>query len=192
MFRPRILRGLIVTAALVWLASGAVESQGSLRLGGPVDWSHSRIADSRRASRLGGNWRAYRKQARIEASRLQARLRTARSAIIELAPPPAPTGFRIVDSTPSNPGTPAAPDPGPGPTTPLLDWNLRTGGYGSVIGYPAKYSFDIAASSCADVMYFTVDHAGTSSRVNVIAITNSYAGCPGNTTGQTPTVKFGL
>jgi hypothetical protein len=42
------------------------------------------------------------------------------------------------------------------------------------------------------VSYFTVDHAGTASRVNVIAITNPYAGCPGNAAGTTPTVKFGL
>ncbi len=73
-----------------------------------------------------------------------------------------------------------------------LDWNLRTGGYGAVVGYPAKYNFDIGASNCTDVMYFTVDQAGTASAVNVIAITNSYGHCPGNSTGKTPTVKFGL
>jgi hypothetical protein len=73
-----------------------------------------------------------------------------------------------------------------------LDWNLRTGGHGSVVGFPAKYSFDISASNCTDVIDYTVDQAGTSSRVNVIAITNPYAGCPGNLLGQTPTVKFGL
>jgi hypothetical protein len=33
-----------------------------------------------------------------------------------------------------------------------LDWNLRTGGFGSVIGSPAKYSFDITASNCSDVI----------------------------------------
>lgn len=75
---------------------------------------------------------------------------------------------------------------------PHLDWNLRTGGIGSVLGYPAKYSFDISASNCSDVIYFTVDQPGTASAVNLIAITNPYAGCPGNAAGATPTVKFGI
>jgi hypothetical protein len=82
--------------------------------------------------------------------------------------------------------------PRPGSETPHLDWNLRTGGYGSVVGYPAKYSFDVSASNCSDVIYFTVDQAGSGSAVNLIAITNAYAGCTGNSTGATPTVKFGI
>ena len=74
-----------------------------------------------------------------------------------------------------------------------LDWNLRTGGYGNVVGSPAKYSFDITAFNCSDVIYFTVDQAGAAaSRPNVIAITNAYASCPGNAAGTTPTVKWGV
>ena len=46
---------------------------------------------------------------------------------------------------------------------PHLDWNLKTGGYGSVVGYPAKFSFDIAASNCTDEIYFTVDQPGSAS-----------------------------
>ena len=42
------------------------------------------------------------------------------------------------------------------------------------------------------MIYFTVDQAGSASAVNVIAITNAYAGCTGNATGATPTVKFGI
>src|SRR5262245_28745538 len=45
---------------------------------------------------------------------------------------------------------------------PHLDWNLRTGGYGNVVGTPAKYSFDITTFNCSDVIYFTVDQPGTS------------------------------
>ena len=72
-----------------------------------------------------------------------------------------------------------------------LDWSLATGGYGSVIGSPAKYSFDIAAPNCEDVIYFTVDQAGTASRVNLIAIKNAYAFCPGNIADASrPTIKF--
>jgi hypothetical protein len=73
-----------------------------------------------------------------------------------------------------------------------LDWNFATGGYGSVIGSPAKFSFDVSASNCSDVISFTVDQPGAPSTVNVIAITNAYTGCPGNVAGATPTVKFGL
>jgi len=76
-----------------------------------------------------------------------------------------------------------------------LDWLLRTGGYGSVIGSPAKYSWDITTFNCADVIYFTVNQRGrtTAQRaVNVIGITQPYAGCLNNSTGQTPTVKFGI
>ena len=61
-----------------------------------------------------------------------------------------------------------------------LDWALRTGGTGSVIGYPANFSFDVSASDCSDVIYFTVNQTGGATTPNVIAITNAYAGCPGN------------
>jgi len=75
---------------------------------------------------------------------------------------------------------------------PHLDWSLRTGGYGSVVGYPAKFSFDITAANCSDDVYFTVNQAGGASTVNVIGLTNIYAPCPNNSTGATPTVKFGI
>jgi hypothetical protein len=84
------------------------------------------------------------------------------------------------------------PAPAPASTGPHLDWFLNTGGFGAVAGYPAKYSFDISSANCADVIYFTVDQAGSSSSPNVIAITNPYSTCPGNSTGTTPTVKWAL
>ena len=73
-----------------------------------------------------------------------------------------------------------------------LDWSLNTGGTGSVIGYPAKFSFDVSASNCSDVIYFTVNQNGSATAPNVIAITNPYVGCPGNPLNLTPTVKFAL
>jgi hypothetical protein len=73
-----------------------------------------------------------------------------------------------------------------------LDWNLKTGGFGNVVGSPAKYSFDISAANCSDVIYFTVDQAGAATTPNVIAITNAYAGCAGNAAGTTPTVKWAI
>ena len=64
------------------------------------------------------------------------------------------------------------------PTEPNWTGTCAPAAIGAVVGSPAKYNFDISASNCTDVMYFTVDQAGTASTVNVIAITNSYAGCP--------------
>jgi hypothetical protein len=81
---------------------------------------------------------------------------------------------------------------GPATDDVKLDWSLNTGGTGSVVGYPAKYSFDVSASNCSDVIYFTVNQNGGATTPNVIAITNAYAGCPGNPTNTTPTVKFAL
>ena len=170
---------LIVTSTLVWTATSVGFSQETQpRRGGPRDWSHARVLASRfgpdNDRNIGRNWRTLRKHLQIESAQaermrprdffqvLRERLRA------RLSPQP-------VESTGSK-----------------LDWNLRTGGFGPVIGSPAKYSFDISASHCSDVSYFTVDQAGTASRVNVIAITNPYAGCPGNATGTTPTVKLGL
>ena len=196
MFHSRTLRCLIVTAAFVWLAGGTGQTETLRRQGGPLDWSHGRIVQSRLGDNvrrdLSSDWRAYRKQLRVKAARATAPY----SASVADAPsaPPTPTGLRIVTAGDSTVPVVVPPDPFPAPVQPTseLDWNLRTGGYGSVVGYPAKYNFDITASSCSDVMYFTVDHAGAASTVNVIAITNSYATCPNNATGQTPTVKFGL
>ena len=60
-----------------------------------------------------------------------------------------------------------------------LDWSLNTGGTGSVIGYPAKFSFDVSASNCSDVIYFTVNQNGGATTPNVIAITNAVCRLPG-------------
>ena len=67
-----------------------------------------------------------------------------------------------------------------------LDWNISTGGFGPVIGSPAKYSFDITTPSCSDVVYFTVNQVGTATAMNVIGVTNVY----GSLCGATPTIKF--
>ena len=75
---------------------------------------------------------------------------------------------------------------------PHLAWSLGPAGSGNVVGSPAKYNFDIANFNCSHVIYFTVNQAGAASAPNVIAITNAYAGCTGNATGATPTVKFGI
>jgi hypothetical protein len=192
MFHSRTFACLTVTLALVCLAGGSGQTQGSRRQGGPLDWSHGRIAESRRPNgdrSLSRTWRSHRKQLRMDAARGGA-MRAGSLAAVEMLPPP-PTGLRILTTAPA-PTMPSGPGPVPLPATAELDWNLRTGGYGAVVGYPAKYNFDIGASHCTDVMYFTVDQAGTASAVNVIAITNSYGHCPGNSTGKTPTVKFGL
>ena len=73
-----------------------------------------------------------------------------------------------------------------------LDRNLNTGGYGNVVGAPAKYGFDVTTANCSDVIYFTVDQAGSATSPNVIAITKEYSICPGNASGTTPTVKWGI
>lgn len=183
MLSAKALFGVLVTGALVCLGGSSAETQSTRRQGGPLDWSHSRLVASRRGATdrtVSGDYRVYRKQVRMDAAR-------SRQAARDLSvPPPVPTGFRIIE-----PGRPEPPRYVPPPET-ELDWSLRTGGFGSVVGYPAKYNFDITTSNCSDVMYFTVDQAGAASTVNVIAITNSYAGCTGNPTGKTPTVKWGL
>jgi hypothetical protein len=170
---------VLLTIAIVAVVETRAQSQElNPRRGGPRDWSHGRVLATRFGpdsdQSLTRNWRTVRKHAQIERareSRIQADglLATLRERLQK--PKQRPSATEGV---------------------PELDWNLRTGGYGSVVGYPAKYSFDISASNCADVTYFTVDQAGAAATVNVIAITNPYAGCPGNPTGMTPTVKFGL
>jgi hypothetical protein len=119
------------------------------------------------------NWRTAMKHRQLD----QARRRRAQQPVLDW--------FRRFDKRPG-------PSPDPGTSSATLDWSIRTGGGGSVIGYPAKYSFDVDVADCGDVIYFTVDHSGKASRVNVIAITNPYEGCPGNPANLTPTVKFGL
>ena len=160
-----------VVAALAVFSSIRGEAQG--RRGGPSDWSHARIMAARFGPdgdrNIGRNWRSARKQLQLQwAQQIRDEDR----------------GWWFDRARGRKP--PVEPD------APHLDWSLRTGGYGNVVGSPAKYSFDITAYSCSDVIYFTVDQPGSASAVNVIAITNAYAGCTGNAAGATPTVKFGI
>ena len=152
------------------LAQAQAQSD-STRRGGPRDWSHGRVVASDFGPDLGQrieqDWRTHAKHVRL------AQVRELRNRL-DLG------ARRSRRSDPSDDES----------DTSHLDWNLRTGGYGDVVGAPAKFSFDITASHCSDVVYFTVNHAGSSSRPNVIAITNPYAGCSGNSTGATPTVKW--
>jgi hypothetical protein len=160
------------TVGTVWTLPG--EAQG--RRGGPTDWSHARIMATRFGpdgdTRLEKNWRSARKHRMLERAR---NVRDPQEEWLE----------RFFGKV-RKPKADADPD------APHLDWNLRTGGYGNVVGSPAKYNFDISAANCTDVIYFTVDQPGSASAVNVIGITNPYAGCPGNGAGATPTVKFGI
>lgn len=166
-----------VTLALTLAVTGIQgEAQGrSARRGGPRDWSHGRVIATRFGPdvdrKIERDWRTQMKHAQLE------RARAFREARIDW----------LNETQRSGKGKPSQE-----PEAPHLDWNLRTGGYGYVAGYPAKYSFDISASNCSDVISFPVYQNGAASTVNVIAITNPYAGCPGNAAGATPTVKFGL
>ena len=144
------------------------------RRGGPTDWSHARIMAARFGPdgdrNIGKNWRSVRKQMLLQ------RAQESRDSNEDWLDRIRGRGRKSVADA----------------EAPHLDWNLRTGGYGNVVGSPAKYNFDIANYNCSDVIYFTVNQAGSASAVNVIAITNAYAGCFGNATGATPTVKFGI
>jgi hypothetical protein len=162
----------VVVAALT--AVPAQAQQRGERRSGPHDWSHGRVIATQFAPdldrSLAKNWRTTFKHADLDQARVRRSMAGER--------------FQMLKQRRDNQVL--------RPEAPHLDWNLRTGGYGSVIGYPAKYSFDIATNNCTDVIYFTVDQAGSASAVNVIGITNPYAGCTGNPAGATPTVKFGI
>ena len=169
--------GVAVTLGLALVVTsihGEAQRQ-TPRRGGPRDWSHGRVIATRFGPDLDRNlaadWRTQLKHARLETARAR------REAMMEWLNTTQPSRKQKASAEPE---------------APHLDWNLRTGGYGYVAGYPAKYSFDISASNCSDVIYFPVDQAGAASIVNLIAIRNPYAGCPGNAAGATPTVKFGL
>ena len=176
----RTLSRIISTALVAGIVAASTapgQAQGpQRRRGGPRDWSQGRLIATRFGPdgdrNIGRNWRTRLKHHQLET----ARQRRAPQPILDLFEA---LGQRL--------GARKLPTGGA-----ELDWNLRTGGTGSVVGYPAKYNFDINAANCSDVIYFTVDHTGTASRVNVIAITNPYVGCPGNAANLTPTVKFGL
>ena len=76
---------------------------------------------------------------------------------------------------------------------PHLDWNLRTGGYGYVVGYPAKFNFDITAANCSDDVYFTVDQAGAAVDRQRHRDHEHLRGLSRATRPDaTPTVKFGI
>ncbi len=170
----RVTLFAIVIGATAYATGPQAQAQSdSTRRGGPRDWSHGRIIASDLGPDLGQNierdWRTHAKRVRL------AHLRELRNRL-DLGPRRSRRFARSADAS----------------DTSHLDWNLSTGGYGDVVGAPARYSFDITESHCSDVIYFTVDHAGTKTRPNVIAITNPYAGCSGNPTGATPTVKWAL
>jgi hypothetical protein len=148
------------------------------RRGAPHDWSHTKLIASRFGpdldAAIASDWRTYNKHVRRD------------QAKAARAPEP------LVDWFSDALNKLTAPAPKPASKGPHLDWYLSTGGYSPVVGDPAKYSFDISSANCADVIYFTVNQAGSATAPNVIAITNPYSTCPGNAGGTTPTVKFAL
>ena len=174
----RVCQAAVVVAVVAIGASGPGHAQGrSTRRGAPHDWSHSHLMASRFGPDLeagiSSDWRTYNKHVRRE------------QAQAAHMPPPLLDWFTAFVNR-------MKPQPAPAAAGPHLDWFLNTGGFGSVAGYPAKYSFDISSANCADVIYFTVDQPGSATAANVIAITNPYSTCPGNSTGTTPTVKFAI
>jgi len=157
--------------------SSLVMAQEGPHQGRPMDWSHSQVVASKGGPDGGASiysdWRTIFRHIQKNHAKIE---RVA--------------GRTAVSGAAGGPGQ--AKGKGGKSAGLKLDWSLRTGGNGTVTGYPAKYSFDITTSSCSDVIYFTVNQAGSASAVNVIGITNPYALCPGNLLGTTPTVKFGI
>ena len=170
----RVSVSVLAVVVAVLTAVPAQAQRRADRRSGPHDWSHGRVIATQFAPdldrSLAKNWRTTMKHADLDRARARRN----------------PDGDRFQTPQQRRETEQRRTE------APHLDWNLRTGGYGSVVGYPAKYNFDIATSNCSDVIYFTVDQAGSASAVNVIGITNPYAGCPGNPTSATPTVKFGI
>ena len=162
--------------AVLFLSTPKAQSRHDRR-SGPRDWSHSQIvaagwgADDPGVRR---DWRTLRKHIALDDARER------RDRAVEWLTWVSRLARR------AQPGTNESSN------DVKLDWSLSTGGTGSVVGYPAKYNFDVSASNCSDVIYFTVNQNGTSTSPNVIAMTNAYAGCPGNPLNLTPTVKFAL
>lgn len=172
------LTGIVaVIVAATSTSHGAAQGRRS-QLGGPRDWSHGRVIASDfgpdMGRKIGRDWRTYAKHARLQHARAMQDLQDR-------------TPFDWVDLLKR-----ALDQKKDSRSQAHLDWNLRTGGFGNVVGAPAKYSFDITSANCSDVIYFTVDQNGSATSPNVIAITNPYATCPGNATGATPTVKWGI
>lgn len=170
----RVSVSVLAVVVAVLTAVPAQAQRRADRKSGPHDWSHGRVIATQNAPdmdrSLAKNWRTTFKHADLDRARARRN----------------PDGERFQTLRQRRENERARTE------APHLDWNLRTGGYGSVVGYPAKYSFDIVSSNCSDEIYFTVDQPGSASAVNVIGITNPYVGCPGNPTNATPTVKFGI
>jgi hypothetical protein len=167
----------IAAGIVAFGASSLLQAQTDApRRGAPTDWSHAHVVASRFGpdldSAIATEWRTYNKHVR----------RNLAKSVVDQA-------MTMEWSTPLR-RLKAALKPGAAATH--LDWYLNTGGYGAVVGDPAKYSFDITAANCADVIYYTVNQPGAALAPNVIAITNPYSICPGNSSGTTPTVKFAL
>ena len=178
LFARLTVAALGVTAVAVMTTStGRAQGDGFPR-GGPRDWSHTRLIGSsfgRDGDRnIDSNWRTHAKRVRLQRM-LERRGLQDQLDILDLLRRGGRPKPRPVEESDTH-----------------LDWNLRTGGTGNVVGSPAKYSFDIGTANCSDVIYFTVDQAGAVSTPNVIAITNAYSTCPGNAGGTTPTVKWGI
>ncbi|HSL21459.1 MAG TPA: hypothetical protein VK886_07985 [Vicinamibacterales bacterium] len=172
--RNAVFLGVVIAGVSLLAGPRPEASSRWNRRGGPVDWSHRHMVAARGGpdggQRISHDWRTHRKHARLE------RARSRRDLMFEWFKQHWPEKLARKKETSSS----------------KLDWSLNTGGYGNVLGTPAKYSFDITAYNCSDVIYFTVDQAGSASAVNVVGITNPYGGCPGNAGGTTPTVKFGI
>lgn len=167
--------------------------QPSWHRGGPRDWSSSHfIASTARSTSGPGNginrnWRIHSKHVRLGRAR---GLETADEASLLFQA----SDRHLVLGEWLKLVKPSVGRKSPRTSAPAshLDWNIRTGGFGNVVGSPAKYSFDITSFNCSDVIYFTIDQPGASRSPNVIAVTNPYAGCPGNASGTTPTIKWGI
>jgi hypothetical protein len=170
---------VVIAATMVMSFPGKAQEHGRRR-GGPRDWSHGRVVAAGWGSDdpvVRRDWRTLRRHMQMEEARGRR----------------APFAQWMEWFRQSFPGVAGRIGGGATATPDVeLDWSLNTGGTGAVIGYPAKFSFDVSAANCSDVIYYTVNHNGGASRPNVIAVTNPYAGCPGNPQNLTPTVKFAI
>jgi hypothetical protein len=184
-----VRKGCVSSLFIVGVAVGVLNfelpgrAQGRMdRRSGPRDWSHNQMVaagwgpDDPAVRR---DWRTLRRHMQLEDARNR------RAPFAEWIGWLRDGGFFRGFPRPADPSAPSSSDV-------KLDWSLNTGGTGSVIGYPAKFSFDVSASNCSDVIYYTVNQNGSATAPNVIAITNPYVGCPGNPANLTPTVKFAL
>jgi hypothetical protein len=173
-------RGFLTVAVAAVLAASAIsllDAEEPARRSGPRDWSHRHIVSGSVAvdgdELAGHDWRTRRRQIILADARDRWASFNGSGG----------GGWRDGHHDGGH-----DPDPQDG----MANWTILTGGTGPVLGYPAKFSFDVRISHCTDAIYFTVDQPGGATRPNVIGITNPYPGCPGNPAGRTPTVKFAL